>query len=78
MKLHPLQRKQDQDINRAASDFSYCEVLTTLQDDFRLRDQMLDASVDCIKVIAVDGTLVHMNRSGCLALGIPDTRPNLG
>lgn len=36
-----------------------------------LRNQMLDASVDCIKIIDTDGTLRHMNRSGHLALGVP-------
>ena len=32
---------------------------------------MLNISVDCIKVIAADGTLIHMNRAGCEALGVP-------
>jgi diguanylate cyclase (GGDEF)-like protein len=36
---------------------------------------MLDASVDCIKLIRPDGELMLMNRSGCLALGFsPDCR----
>lgn len=34
-------------------------------------DAMLDACVDCIKVLHIDGTLLKMNRSGCLALGLP-------
>lgn len=34
-----------------------------------LRD-MLDVSVDCIKVIGLDGNLLHVNRAGCEALGI--------
>ena len=39
----------------------------------QVRQSMLDASVDCIKVVNVDGSLRHMNRSGCLALGVsPD------
>lgn len=37
----------------------------------QLHESMLDASVDCIKVINVDGSLRHMNRSGCMALGLP-------
>ncbi len=35
------------------------------------QDRMLDASSDCIKLINLDGTLQHMNRAGCLALGVP-------
>ncbi|MQR97927.1 sensor histidine kinase [Gluconobacter aidae] len=35
-----------------------------------IRDRMLNASVDCIKEIAKDGTLVHMNTAGCEALGV--------
>lgn len=31
----------------------------------------LDASVDCIKIISPHGMLVHMNKAGCLALGVP-------
>ncbi len=37
----------------------------------KVRDDMLDVSVDCIKIIDTDGKLMHMNRSGCLALGVP-------
>jgi PAS domain S-box-containing protein len=33
---------------------------------------MLDASPDCIKVISVEGELIAMNRTGCLALGVPE------
>ena len=32
------------------------------------QQNMLDASVDCIKIIDLDGKLTHMNRSGCQAL----------
>jgi len=35
-----------------------------------IQTDMLDISVDCIKLIALDGTIVHMNRSGCRALGV--------
>ena len=39
-----------------------------------MQKDMLDASVDCIKILNVDGTLAHMNRSGCEALGVaPET-----
>jgi DNA-binding CsgD family transcriptional regulator len=31
---------------------------------------VLDASPDCIKIIGLDGRLKHMNRAGCLALGV--------
>ena len=34
----------------------------------RANTDMLDVSVDCIKVISPTGELTHMNRSGCLAL----------
>ncbi|MBS1102287.1 PAS domain-containing protein [Gluconobacter sp. Dm-62] len=35
-----------------------------------IRDRMLNVSVDCIKEITKDGTLVHMNTAGCNALGV--------
>ena len=41
-----------------------------LQKDVRAQTQMLDVSVDCIKIIRPDGTLSHMNKSGCDALGV--------
>jgi len=37
-----------------------------------IQTDMLNISADCIKLIALDGTLVHMNRAGCRALGVPD------
>ncbi len=33
--------------------------------------QMLDVSVDCIKLLNLDGTVRYINRSGCIALGVP-------
>ncbi len=36
-----------------------------------IQTDMLNISVDCIKLIALDGTLVHMNKAGCDALGVP-------
>ena len=38
-----------------------------------IQTDMLNISADCIKLISLDGTLVHMNRAGCRALGVPDT-----
>ena len=39
-----------------------------------MQEKMLDASVDCIKIVNPDGTLAHMNLSGCKALGVsPDS-----
>ena len=35
-----------------------------------MQKDMLDVSEDCIKILNVDGTLAHMNRSGCIALGV--------
>lgn len=42
---------------------SHAEKITLLTD-------MLNASMDCIKVINTDGSLVFMNRAGCEALGV--------
>ena len=51
--------------------------LSELELDRRLKTQadMLRISVDCIKVITPDGALSHMNRAGCLALGVPEESP---
>ncbi|QXZ08870.1 EAL domain-containing protein [Comamonas sp. Y33R10-2] len=39
-----------------------------------MQKDMLNVSVDCIKILNLDGTLAHMNRSGCEALGVgPET-----
>ncbi len=37
-----------------------------------LQKAMLDATPDCIKVLSVDGRLLTMNRTGCLALNVPE------
>ncbi len=42
------------------------------------RDHMLDASIDCIKIINLDGSLRHMNMSGCIALGVPVDETEFG
>ncbi|MDD9317384.1 putative bifunctional diguanylate cyclase/phosphodiesterase [Acinetobacter lactucae] len=49
-----------------------------LQKNIEIQNQMLDISVDCIKVLNVDGTVSHMNKSGCLALGIPVDETEFG
>ena len=41
------------------------------------QSKMLDASVDCIKLLTPDGRVSHMNRSGCLALGVPVNEKSL-
>ncbi|MHC1479868.1 putative bifunctional diguanylate cyclase/phosphodiesterase [Frateuria aurantia] len=42
-----------------------------LREDLKDRIQMLDVSVDCIKLIDTDGNVLRMNKAGCLALGVP-------
>ncbi|MCX8282495.1 diguanylate cyclase [Phyllobacterium sp. 0TCS1.6C] len=37
-----------------------------------IQTDMLNVSVDCIKLIALDGTVIYMNRAGCRALGVPE------
>ncbi len=39
---------------------------------------MLDASIDCITIIGLDGRLLRLNRSGRLAFGLPLDRGPLG
>lgn len=40
-----------------------------------MQKDMLNVSMDCIKLITPDGDLVHMNRAGCLALNVPEDSP---
>jgi len=47
-----------------------------LANNLSMQKDMLDASVDCIKWLQNDGTLTHMNKSGCLALGVPTQCPS--
>lgn len=42
------------------------------------RDDMLDVSVDCIKIIDLEGRVLHMNRSGRTALGVSDAEAAAG
>ena len=37
-----------------------------------LQSEMLNVSVDCIKLLSLDGNLLHMNRAGCRALGVDE------
>nr|WP_082664754.1 ATP-binding protein [Burkholderia ambifaria] len=37
-----------------------------------IQSDMLNVSIDCIKLISPTGNLLHMNRSGCLALGVDE------
>jgi|GEM_PF-1391093 len=38
----------------------------------RLHVDLLNVSIDCIKLISPDGTLLYMNKAGCEALGVPE------
>lgn len=40
---------------------------TTLEQTYK---SMLDASIDCIKMLSPEGRLLHVNAAGCLALGL--------
>lgn len=40
-----------------------------------VQTDMLNISGDCIKLIALDGTLIHMNKAGCRALGVAEDSP---
>lgn len=43
-------------------------LLRETSDMLRAHTDMLDVSVDCIKIVRPNGTVSHMNRSGCMAL----------
>lgn len=51
---------------------------TELHQQVLVQGKMLDASVDCIKLLTPQGHLTHMNRSSCLALGVPVNENKLG
>lgn len=38
-----------------------------------IQTDMISGSVDCLKLISLDGHLLSMSRSGCLALGVEET-----
>lgn len=39
---------------------------------------MLDNSIDCIKLLEADGSLLHVNKTGCIALNIPQHHQRFG
>ncbi|NIE96263.1 EAL domain-containing protein [Acinetobacter sp. Tr-809] len=39
---------------------------------------MLDNSIDCIKLLEADGSLLHVNKTGCIALNIPEHHQRFG
>ncbi|VXA55132.1 conserved hypothetical protein [Acinetobacter proteolyticus] len=39
---------------------------------------MLDNSIDCIKLLEADGSLLHVNKTGCIALNIPQGQDSFG
>lgn len=43
-------------------------LLRETTESLRAHTDMLDVSVDCIKIVRPNGTVSHMNRSGCIAL----------
>ncbi|NNH76780.1 sensor domain-containing protein [Acinetobacter terrae] len=49
-----------------------------LNQQVHAQSKMLDASMDCIKLLTPDGRVSHMNRSGCLALGVPLSEKKFG
>lgn len=49
-----------------------------LSDGLRAHTDMLDVSVDCIKIVRPNGTVSHMNKSGCIALLGKEREKNFG
>ena len=43
-----------------------------------IQKQMLDASLDCIKILSLAGEILEMNRSGCLSLDLSSQEYQLG
>jgi signal transduction histidine kinase len=48
------------------------DAIVELEHRASIQTDMLNISVDCIKLIELDGTLIHLNRAGCHALGVPE------
>lgn len=46
-----------------------------LEERASTRLDMLNISADCIKLISLDGALIHMNKAGCIALGLSEDSP---
>ena len=75
LSLQPYQddRTQDTGLICIASDIHPLKLREqALQALARSQTDMLNISVDCIKLIATDGRLIKMNRAGCIALGVPE------
>ncbi len=53
-------------------------MLRETADLLRAHTDMLDVSVDCIKIVRPNGTVSHMNRSGCIALLGKENEKNFG
>lgn len=49
-----------------------------MSEQIQAQTNMLDASIDCIKLLNIDGTLLHVNRSGALALNLDPTQNHHG
>lgn len=54
---------------RSIDDYKSRELV--LREKLETQTAMLNASIDCIKVILPNGRVRDMNRSGCMALGVP-------
>lgn len=49
---------------------AFYQAQAKLQQQAQVHHRMLDASVDCIKLLSPEGAVEQMNRSGCVALGL--------
>ena len=56
----------------------YFEIQQQLSQIIATQQNMLDASLDCIKIMTPDGKLSHVNRSGRQALGLSETEQHFG
>jgi diguanylate cyclase (GGDEF)-like protein len=56
----------------------YFEIQQQLSQIIANQQNMLDASLDCIKIMTPDGKLSHVNRSGRQALGLSETEQHFG
>lgn len=57
---------------------NYIDTQRQLFEQAQLRERMLNASVDCIKMLKPDGRLEQMNRSGFVALGLTEGQQYTG
>ncbi|ATO19061.1 diguanylate cyclase [Acinetobacter sp. LoGeW2-3] len=56
----------------------YFEIQQQLSQMIAAQKNMLDASLDCIKIMTPEGKLSHVNRSGRQALGLSETEQQFG